>query len=420
MIKPKMTPAEEICYVMRRAYERQMVSSAGGCVAIRDDNGNVWVSPTSQDKGHLTPDMIAEYTIDGHQLSDYEGSMEWTNLLAVLRARPDVKAIFHTHSSGILSSAFARKAVECRSFANEAALLGDVAQIPFSVPASDQLCDDVVAAVKTGANVLTLDSHGTYILSSEGLLEGFMLQDMFEMAARAGALAPTMGNELPALTDEQIASYKVAKEAETYDSYEQVEETDEVKAAREKLVELIRRGYDNGVIDCCQASMSLRLGEDDFLINPGNGDVAELRPSDLVRVKAGKAEAGKVAPFRTCVHRDVYNAKGHVGAVIINATAYFGMYCITDAQFDIAIDPELNFYIKGVGKYPFGTPATTFAKDYDANSQMVAVVENDCAVITGVNGVKCLGIAECLEYATRAVSDMAARCRRPVRIAEYA
>lgn len=419
MIKPQMTPAEEICYVMKRAYERQMISSAGGCVAIRDEDGSVWVSPTSLDKGHLTPDTIAHYTIDGKQLSAYEGSMEWTNLLAVLRARPDIKAIFHTHSSGILSSAFAREAVEYRQFANEAVLLGDVAQIPFSVPASDQLCDDVVASVKTGANVLTLDSHGTYILSPDGLLEGFMLQDMFEMASRAWALAPTLGTTLPALSAEQIAAYKAAKDAETYDSYEQGEETDEVKAAREQLVELIGRGYRNAVIDCCQASMSIRLGDDDFLINPADKDIATLTPADLVRVKDGKVEAGKVAPFRTCVHRDVYNTKDHVGAVIINASAYFGMYCITDAEFSIAIDPELNFYIKGVGKYPFGTPTTTFAQDFDASNQMVAVVENDCAVITGVNAVKCLGIAECLEYATRAVSDMAARGRKPAQIAEY-
>ena len=419
MLKPQMNPAEEICYVMKRAYERHMISSAGGCVAIRDDDGTVWISPTSEDKGHLTPDIIAHYTLDGEQLSTYKGTMEWVNLLAVFRARPDVKAIFHTHSSGILSSAFAREAVEYRRFANEAALLGKVKQIPFSVPASDQLCDDIVAAIADGTNVLTLDSHGTYILSSEGLLEGFMLQDMFEMAARAEALAPTMGTVLPTLSDEQIAAYKAAKDAETYYTFEQGEETAEVAAAREKLVELIRRGYGNGVIDCCQASMSLRLGEDDFLINPADGDVAALAPEDLVRVKDGKVEAGKVAPWRTSIHRDVYNAKSFVNSVIINATSYFGMYCITDARFSIAIDPELNFYIKGVGKYPFATPAVDFAQGYDADKQRVAVIENDCAVIAGTDGVKCLGIAECLEYATRAVSDMAARNRRPVQIDDY-
>lgn len=418
MIKPQMTPAEEISYVMKRAYQRQMVSSAGGCLSIRDENGHMWISPTSQDKGHLTPDIIAEYTADGEQLSAYEGSMEWTNHLAIYQVRPDIKAIFHTHSSGILSSAFAREAVEFRRFANEAVLLEDVAEIPFSVPASDQLCEDIVAAVKTGANVLTLDSHGTYILSSEGLLEAFMLQDMFEMAGRAEALAPTLGNELPALSDEQIAAYRAAKEAEVYSSYEQGEETDEVKAAREKLVELISRGYDNGVIDCCQASMSVRLGDDDFLINPADKDIATLTPADLVRVKDGAVEAGKTAPFRTAMHRAVYAAQEFVGSVLINASAYAGMYCITDAQFSCAIDPELTFCIKGVEKYPFGTPAEKIAAEYNPN-KLVAVVENDCIVSVAVNGVKVLGIAECLEYATRAVSDMAARGRKPVQIAEY-
>lgn len=418
MIKPQMTPAEEISYVMRRAYERQMVSSAGGCLSIRDENGHMWISPTSEDKGHLTPEIIAEYSADGEQLSAYEGSMEWTNHLAIYQARPDVKAIFHTHSSGILSSAFAREAVEYRHFANEAVLLEGIAEIPFSVPASDQLCEDIVAAVKTGANVLTLDSHGTYILSSEGLLEAFMLQDMFEMAARSEVLAPTLGNELPVLTDEQIAAYKAAKDAETYPSFEPEDEGDEIKALREKLCELISRGYRNAVIDCCQASMSVRVGDDDFLINPGDKDIATLEPQDLVRVKGGSVEAGKVAPFRTATHRAVYAAQDFAGSVLINASAYAGMYCITDAQFSCAIDPELTFCIKGVEKYPFGTPVEKIAAEYNPG-KLVAIVENDCVISTAVNGVKVLGIAECLEYATRAVSDMAARGRRPVQIAEY-
>lgn len=414
----KLHPAEEISYVMTRAYERNMVSAAGGCLSIRDAEGFMWISPTSQDKGALKPEIIAKYNMEGELLTEYAGSMEWDNHLAIYKARPDVKAIFHTHSSGILSTAFAREALQYKSFANVAASIKGIAQIPFHVPGSPELCADIVDAVKQGYDSLTLDSHGSYVLSTEGLFEAFQIQDMLEMAARAQAIAPALGKELPQLTDAVIASYMEEKSKETYEAGSFQTETVEAAGKRKILCELARRGYQNGVLDCFQSSFSMRLGEDDFLITPDGQDIAELTPDSLVRVKNGKAENGKKAPFRTSIHRKVYQEKSFAGSVLINASAYASMYCITDAQFDCTIDPELTFCIKGVKKYPLMTKAEELAKGFEENS-LVAVVENDCIVSTAVNGVKVLGIAECLEYATRAVSEMYVRNRKPVQIDEY-
>ena len=413
-----MHPAEQICYVMKRAYQKHMVSSAGGCLSIRDEEGIMWISPTSQDKGNLQPDTIARYSADGKQLSEYAGSMEWNNHLAIYQARPDVKAIFHTHSSGVLSTAFARRNLPVRRFANLAGTLGSIAEIPFSVPASEQLCEDIVAAVKRGANVLTLDSHGAYILSQTTLFDAFKLQDFLEMAARTEAVAPAFGNVLAELSSEQIESYAAAKKAESMDSFEPVYETLAECRQRDTLCELAARGYRNGVVDCEQASFSLRLGEDDFLITPEGKDVANLSPDEIVRVKDGKAEEGKKAPFRTTLHRKIYQANAYAGSVLVGAPAYASVYCITDAEFDCTIDPELTFCIKGVAKYPFATDYATIAAGFSPE-RLAAVVENDFIVAAAVNGVKTLGIFECMDYASRAVAEMSIRDLKPVQIQEY-
>ena len=418
MSMKNLHPAEEICYVMKRAYERNMVSAAGGCLSIRDQDGIMWISPTSQDKGDLKPEMIARYNMDGELLTEYKGSMEWDNHLAIYKARPDVKAVFHTHSSGVLSTVFAREPLEYKYFANVAAVLGTVTQIPFHVPGCQELCDDIVAAVKEGHNILSLDSHGSYVLSGEGLFEAFCIQDMLEMSARSAALAPSIGNLLPQLKDEAVAAYQAAKEAEAYETEDFGTEPLAAWEQRKALCEYTRRGYQNQVIDCCQSSFSIRLGEDDFLITPDGKDLAELAPQDIVRVKNGKVEAGKKAPFRTGLHRAVYLEKSFIGSVLINASAYAAMYCITDAGFDCSIDPELTFCVKGVKKYSFGTQAEEIARGFEENC-LAAVVENDCIVSAAVNAVKTLGIGECLEYASRAVSEMSVRNRKPVQIDEY-
>lgn len=414
----KLTPAEEISYVIQRAYQRNMVSSAGGCMSVRDEDGSMWISPTSQDKGDLDPAIMARYSMDGKQMSEYKGSMEWDNHLAILKNRPDVKAIFHTHSSGILSAAFARQAVDNKQFVMDALATGEIAQVPFSVPASQELLEDVVEAVKKGVNVLTLDSHGSYVLSDKSLFEAFRVQDLWEMNSRTEAVAPAIGKLLPPLTDTQVSAYKKAMEAERYETLVPEEETPEVAAAREQLCRLSKRGYDNGVMDIYQSSLSIKIGEDDFIITPAGNDLANLEPQDTVRVREGKVEAGKSAPARTGIHRKVYQKKEYAGSVLINTSPYAAAYCITDANFDCTIDPELTFYIKGVKKYPFMEQLDKVIDGLDDQTHVV-IMEHDCIVSTGVDAVKALGVAECLEYATHAVADMAYADRKPVKIAEY-
>lgn len=419
MQSKKMHPAEEICYVMKRAYQRNMVSSAGGCLSVRDEEGYMWISPTSQDKGNLQPEWIAKYDTQGNQLSDYAGSMEWDNHLAIYNARPDVKAIFHTHSSAMLSIVFAREPLATKTFAGLAAKYKDkIAQIPFSIPGSEQLCSDIVKAVKNDKDILTLDSHGTYILCSSNLFDAFKVQDFIEMTARTQVIAPALGNLLPDLTEEQIKSYVVNAENEVFDVLERKQETLTECAARKQLCILAKRGYENRVIDCLGASFSLRLGEDDFIITPADGDIANLKKHDIIRVKNGKIEEGKVAPERTAFHRAVYLKNSEVGSVLVGAPAYAAAYCITDAKFDCSIDPELTFCIKGVEKYTFGTPYEEIAAGFHSN-QLAAIVEHDFIAAAAVNGVKTLGIFECMDYATRSVVEMSIRNRKPVQIAEY-
>ncbi|WP_320123007.1 class II aldolase/adducin family protein [uncultured Sphaerochaeta sp.] len=418
MTKNQMHPAEEICSIMKRAYQKNMVSSAGGCLSIYDGKGFMWISPTSQDKGHLLPEMIAKYDMDGNQLSEYAGSMEWDNHLAIYKARPDVKAIFHTHSSAMLSLVFARESLKTNNFASLAGLMEGSAQIPFSVPGSKQLCEDIVAAAKAHKNILTLDSHGTYILSESNLFDAFKVQDILEMSARTAAIAPALGTVLPGLTNDQIAKYEDAKKVEDFPSFALEQETLEERKTRSLLCELAKRAYENGVLDSYQASFSLRLGDDDFLITPSDGDVANLDGDDIVRVKNGKVESGKNLPMKILMHRSIYQTQKEVGSVLISTPAYAAAYCVTDATFDCTIDPELTFCIKGVGKYPFGTSDKVIAADFNPG-KLAAVVENDFIVAAAPTGVKTLGIVECMEYATRSVVEMSIRGSKPVRISEY-
>ncbi|MCH5719014.1 class II aldolase/adducin family protein [Niabella hibiscisoli] len=53
-----MHPRDQITLVMKRIYDRVLTTTSGGNLSIRDDDGNVWITPAGVDKGLLKPSDI--------------------------------------------------------------------------------------------------------------------------------------------------------------------------------------------------------------------------------------------------------------------------------------------------------------------------------------------------------------------------
>ncbi|NCU26537.1 class II aldolase/adducin family protein, partial [Candidatus Nomurabacteria bacterium] len=47
-------PADRLVMMMDRIYYRGMTTTSGGNLSIRDENGDVWITPSGIDKGSLT------------------------------------------------------------------------------------------------------------------------------------------------------------------------------------------------------------------------------------------------------------------------------------------------------------------------------------------------------------------------------
>ena len=48
-----MHPAEQIAVIIKRIYRSGMTTTSGGNVSIRDDNGDIWITPQQADiKAH--------------------------------------------------------------------------------------------------------------------------------------------------------------------------------------------------------------------------------------------------------------------------------------------------------------------------------------------------------------------------------
>ncbi len=53
-----MHPRDELALTLERIYNYKMTTTSGGNLSIKDDNGDIWITPARIDKGTLSPKDI--------------------------------------------------------------------------------------------------------------------------------------------------------------------------------------------------------------------------------------------------------------------------------------------------------------------------------------------------------------------------
>ena len=90
-------PADQLVMIMQRIYQYGMTTTSGGNLSIRDDNGDVWITPSGIDKGSLTRDDMCRVTPDGQVYGPHRPSVELPFHLDIYKRRSDLSAILHAH-----------------------------------------------------------------------------------------------------------------------------------------------------------------------------------------------------------------------------------------------------------------------------------------------------------------------------------
>ena len=58
-------PADQLVMLMERIYQYGMTTTSGGNLSILDENGDIWITPGSVDKGSLSRKDIIQVKPDG-------------------------------------------------------------------------------------------------------------------------------------------------------------------------------------------------------------------------------------------------------------------------------------------------------------------------------------------------------------------
>jgi len=381
-----------------------MTTTSGGNLSIRDENGDVWISPSGVDKGMLTRDDVVCVKPDGTIVGNHKPSIELPFHLDVYKIRPDVGAVLHAHPPALVSFSIVRKVPNTNIIPNASLICGEIQYAPYAVPGGEKLGENIAEVFKKGINTVMMENHGV-VIAGEDLFSAFMSFETLDFCARIEINAARIG-EVRSLSDRhiEISKQKNDPKLETLNS---VVHTSAEKETRVKMCTLIRRSYDQKLFTSTQGTFSQRISDDSFIITPYNKDRKYLEPEDIVLIKDGKAEAGKTPSRSVLQHKEIYDTHLEINSIIMAHPPKIMAFAITDAEFDSRIIPESYIMLRDIPKLPFGSIylQSKFAVQELRSDVPVMLIENDCVIVTGSSLLNAFDRLEVLEYSAKAILD---------------
>lgn len=182
MPKPSLRPFRaKVAAAYRRLGELGLISHSSGNVSLRVGN-TILITPTGIPFYLLRPAQVVALDEEGRVRSFGWPSSEWRLHVAIFRARPDVRAVVHTHSPWATAVAcFARSLPVVH---DEGVILFG-AEIPVAEhapPGTWELAQNAVAVLGNGRAVL-LSRHGP-VTVGRTLDEALLLAEKVEETAR--------------------------------------------------------------------------------------------------------------------------------------------------------------------------------------------------------------------------------------------
>lgn len=394
-------PADQIIMMMERIYGYGMTTTSGGNLSIMDDNGDIWITPASVDKGSLTRQDIMQVKPDGTIIGNHKPSSEFPFHQLVYKKRPDLKAVVHAHPPALVAFSIARKIPDTHLLPGDYKVVGQVGMAEYAIPGSVLLGENIAAIFESGINTVMLENHGI-VVGGLTLFEAFKAFETLEYAARLEIKANRIGKTV-SIGKEKLETLK--RPPVTLKDAAPTGYSSEERAARREMCKLIHRSYDQRLFNSTQGTFSQRLEGNSFLITPYNQDRKYLEPADLVRVSGNTKEAGKTPSRSFSLHQYIYETQPHVNSIIVAHPPNIMAFAVTEQVFDSRTIPESYIMLRNVVKLPV---EATYSQQQETakvftTDKPIAIVENSCVIVTGQSLLNAFDRLEVAEFSAMAI-----------------
>lgn len=336
---------------MERIYSRNMTTTSGGNISIRDENGVKWITPARVDKGSLRRQDVVCIGKDGTCEGLHPPSSENPFHLSVYAARPDIGAIIHAHPGALVSFSICGQVPNTRLFPESWNICGQVAFAPYAIPGSKQLGERIAEAFASEdePNCVILENHGV-VVGGRDLSEAFQRFETLEFTAQTIINARQLG-QVHYLSDEQIELANRGRNLIPEGAPQGM--TSREKELRKEISDFVHRAYAHRLMTSTWGSFSARTDDSSFVITPSHIDRQALAPSDLVAVRDGHHSPGQTPSRAARMHLAIYRRYPEIQAVVNALPIFATAFCVSDFALDTGTIPESYLFLKDVGMIGF-------------------------------------------------------------------
>ena len=396
-------PRDQLVAIMNRIYNNGMTTLSGGNLSIRDEDGSIWITPAGVDKGKLSPKDIICIKPDGAVTGLHSPSSELPFHRAIYALRPDLGAVIHAHAPALVSFSIARQIPNTSIIPQAQRVCGLVGYAPYALPGSEALGESIANTFAQGYNVVLLENHG---IATGGLdlLTAFHRLETLDFCARTQLQAMGLG-QISTLTEKQLLPFDIQYNLlpEIMPGYVSSRE----RELRQEIVEFVHRAVDRYLMISTEGVVSARLDATSFLITPTGCDRGSVESGDLVLIRDGKREAGKLPSRSVRLHDKIYRSHPEIACIITAQSPHATAYAITEHHFDTRTIPESYILLRDIPVIPYGVQFRDPQRIADTLSEAtpVLLIQNDAVMTTGSSILKAFDRLEVAEFSARSLLD---------------
>ncbi len=399
-------PRDQLVAIMNRIYHNGMTTLSGGNLSIKDDNGDIWITPSGIDKGKLTAKDMMCVKEDGTIIGPHKPSIEFPFHRAIYELRPDFNAIVHAHPPALVSFSIVREVPNTSIIPQAHRVCGPVGYAPYALPGSEKLGENIAATFAEGYNIIILENHGMAAGGAD-LLDAFHRLETLDFCARTLIRAQVLG-EVHTLAEPALNLFD--SRLHLLPEFVPTTHSSRERELRQQIVDITRRAYDRYLMISTEGVVSARLDENSFLITPTGADRGSLDIEDIVLVNSGVREAGKLPSRSVKLHEAIYANNPEINSVMTAQCPNVTAYAITGTPFKSRTIPESFILLRDIPIIPFKMLYTEPEKvaEVVSPSSPVILVQNDCVLAAGSSILNTFDRLEVAEFSAKSLIDSVA------------
>lgn len=380
-----------------------MTTTSGGNISIRDDDGNIWITPAAVDKGTLQAgDIVCMDPGGTHKSGSLRPSSEYPFHLAIYEARPDLSAILHAHPPALVSFATVRKIPNMNIIPQARKVCGEVGYARYACPGTVALGDSISEQFLEGFNSVIMENHGT-VVGGRDLKEAFTRFETLEYSARTIINASIIGKP-SYLSDGQIETFE-SRIPGDLPEMDQAEYPVKERSIRRNIASIVRRCCEQGMMISSYGNVSVRWKGDDFLITPRDMARTDIEPEDIVQIRGGMREPGKLPSLAVSVHQKIYQHNPHVNSIISAQPPNLMAFGLARKKIDVRTIPESWIFLQDIPTLGFGiqyTEPDETARSFGEDCPAI-LFENDGFIVTGDKLLETFDRLEVAEFSAQSL-----------------